>query len=37
MGPYELKKLEEANFHLKKIKSWPKFYTDLLKEKANKK
>lgn len=24
MGPNELKKLEEANFHLKKLKSLPK-------------
>ncbi|WP_207515339.1 hypothetical protein [Longitalea luteola] len=24
LGPYELKKLEEANFHLKKMKSLPK-------------
>ena len=24
MGPYEIKKLEEANFHLKKLKSLPK-------------
>lgn len=24
MGPYELKKLEEANFHLLKMKSLPK-------------
>ena len=23
-GPFELKKLEEANFHLKKLKSLPK-------------